>query len=185
MVTHQILNGIVELVWSLPASDVYRYDLYRGEAADDTPEKFVRIATDLAADVQGQIQLTDNDVEMGRRYVYKLERSERTNEYILSDRIYIPISRGELYQNYPNPFNPSTRIEFLVPEGGAQNVTLVIYDVSGARVRTLVNSPMNPGRYISEWDGRNDLGNPVGSGVYFYQIRQKGFSDTKKMLLLK
>jgi hypothetical protein len=185
LVTHQVLNGVVELVWSLPESDVYRYDLYRGETVNDITEEFVRIAADLAADVQGRIQLSDNEVEMGRRYLYKLERSGRADEYLLSDQIYIPISRGELFQNYPNPFNPSTRIEVLVPEGSAQNVTLAIYDVSGAKVRTLVNSPMTPGRYISEWDGRNDLGNPVGSGVYFYQMRQKGFSDTKKMLLLK
>jgi hypothetical protein len=185
MVTHQILDGVVELVWTLPATDVRRYDLYRGDAEDESPEAFIRIATDLAADVQGQIQMTDSDVEMGRRYVYKLERSGRSDEYLLTDKIYVPISRGELLQNYPNPFNPITRIEYLVPEGSAQNVTLIIYDVSGARVRTLVNSPMNPGRYISEWNGKNDLGNPVGSGVYFYQIRQKGFSDTKKMLLLK
>jgi hypothetical protein len=184
-VTLQVLNGAVDLVWSLPESDVYRYDLYRADAVDDSPAEFVRIASDLAADVQGRIQLSDSEVEMGRRYVYKLERSGREDEYLLSDQIYIPISRGELCQNYPNPFNPTTRIEFLVPEGSAQNVTLIIYDVSGAKVRTLVNSPMNPGRHISEWNGRNDLGNPVGSGVYFYQIRQKGFSDTKKMLLLK
>ncbi len=185
MVTHQVLDGVVELTWSLPESDVYRYDLYRGEVEGESPAEFIRIVTDLAADVQGQIQTSDRDVKMGHRYVYKLERSGRTEEYLLSERIYIPISRGELMQNYPNPFNPITRIEFLVPEGAAQNVSLVIYDVTGAKVRTLVNSPMNPGRYISEWDGRNDLGNPVGSGVYFYQIRQKGFSDTKKMLLLK
>jgi hypothetical protein len=185
LLTHQILDGVVDLVWSLPASDVNRYDLYRGDVEGDSPEEFVRIAADLAADVQGQIRMTDRDVKMGRNYMYKLERSGRSDQYVMSDKIYIPISRGELLQNFPNPFNPSTRIEFLVPEGSMQNVSLVIYDVTGARVRTLVNSPMNPGRYISEWNGRNDLGNPVGSGVYFYQIRQKGFSDTKKMLLLK
>jgi len=185
-VTHQVSNGVVELLWALPSSDVFRYDLYRGEAQEDeSPAEFTRIAADLGADVKGEIAMSDSDVKMGHRYVYKLERSGRSDEFLLSDKIYIPISRGELMQNYPNPFNPSTRIEFLVPEGSAQNVSLVIYDVTGARVRTLVNSPMNPGRYISEWDGRNDSGNPVGSGVYFYQIRQKGFSDTKKMLLLK
>jgi hypothetical protein len=185
LVTHLVQDGVVELTWTLPVSGGYYYDIYRGNAEDESQPDFVSIATNLKADVVGQIQLTDQEVEMGRRYVYKLERTGQPEEYLLTDKIYVPISRGVLYQNYPNPFNPSTRIEFLVPEGAVQAVSLVIYDVTGARVRTLVNSPMNPGRYVSEWNGQNDLGNPVGSGVYFYQIRQKGFSDTKKMILLK
>ncbi|MEE9271085.1 MAG: FlgD immunoglobulin-like domain containing protein, partial [Candidatus Krumholzibacteria bacterium] len=59
------------------------------------------------------------------------------------------------------------------------------YDVTGARVRTLVNGQKSAGRFVALWDGRNDHGNPVGSGVYFYRLRMPGFTDTKKMMLLK
>jgi len=97
----------------------------------------------------------------------------------------VPITTERMLQNYPNPFNPTTRITYFVPEGSAQHVTLVIYDVTGARVRTLVNDAKTPGRHGVEWNGRDTNGNPVGSGVYFYQMTQRGFVATKKMLLLK
>ncbi|UCH85710.1 MAG: VCBS repeat-containing protein, partial [Candidatus Latescibacterota bacterium] len=97
----------------------------------------------------------------------------------------VPVTRAELGQNYPNPFNPSTQIVYYVPVNSDGRVSLVIYDVTGARVRTLENGTKMPGRHIAVWNGRNDHGNPVGSGVYFYRMTQKGFTDTKKMLLLK
>jgi hypothetical protein len=96
-----------------------------------------------------------------------------------------PITSAELLQNYPNPFNPTTRIVFTVPQSTSQHVTLVIYDVRGARVRTLVNDDRPPGRHAELWNGRDDRGNPVGSGVYFYRLEQNGFTATRKMVLLK
>jgi hypothetical protein len=97
-----------------------------------------------------------------------------------------PVSHAAMEQNYPNPFNPTTTIVFYVPErAGAVPVQLSIYDVTGARVRTLVDGDLTPGRYSFEWDGVNDSGNQVGSGVYFYRVVQPGFSATRKMVLLK
>jgi flagellar hook assembly protein FlgD len=90
-----------------------------------------------------------------------------------------------LSQNYPNPFNPTTRIEYYVPEGGVRRVVLAIYDVTGARVRTLVDAVVPGGKYSAAWNGRNDQGQVVGSGVYFYRLVQKDFTQTRKMLLLK
>jgi hypothetical protein len=97
----------------------------------------------------------------------------------------VPFKEAALLQNYPNPFNPVTRIVYLVPDGAQRSVTLVIYDVTGARVRTLVNSRKAPGRYEVVWDARNDAGRRVGSGVYFYRIEFEGFTATKKLVLLK
>jgi flagellar hook assembly protein FlgD len=94
-----------------------------------------------------------------------------------------------LGQNFPNPFNPSTRFEYWVPDsagrGGAIPVQIAIYDVRGARVRTLVDGVRPPGRYRVEWDGRGSDGTPVGSGVYFYRMVAAQFTDTRKMLLIK
>jgi M6 family metalloprotease-like protein len=92
-------------------------------------------------------------------------------------------SQFALRPNFPNPFNPSTTIRFDVAARGA--VTLRVYDVSGALVRTLVNGEREAGAYAIGWDGRNDQGNPASSGVYFYRLTAGGFSDVRKMTLLK
>jgi hypothetical protein len=97
----------------------------------------------------------------------------------------IDATRAQLFQNYPNPFNPTTRIAFIVPQGAQEQVTLSIHDVTGARVRTLVEDTRSPGRYETVWDGRDARGNPVGSGVYFYRLHAGQTSLTKKMVLLK
>lgn len=88
-----------------------------------------------------------------------------------------------LSQNYPNPFNPTTTIAFDLPS--STRVSLVIYDVTGARVRTLVDGALRAGRHDVMWDGRNESRTPVGSGVYFYRLATGGKSLTKKMVLLK
>nr|MBP9211893.1 T9SS type A sorting domain-containing protein [Bacteroidota bacterium] len=88
-----------------------------------------------------------------------------------------------LSQNYPNPFNPSTRIAFALPM--AENVSLKIYDVLGREVRSLVNDQYNAGRYDITWDGKNNNGTQVATGMYIYHLRAGQFSQTKKMMLMK
>jgi hypothetical protein len=95
----------------------------------------------------------------------------------------------ELGQNYPNPFNPSTTIKFTLPSlgdgGGALPTSLKIYNVLGEVVRTLVDEPMAPGVHHEVWDGRDDQGSRVASGIYFYRLRTGDFVQTKKMVLMK
>jgi hypothetical protein len=90
---------------------------------------------------------------------------------------------SKLEQNYPNPFNPLTRIAFSVAEPG--RVVLRIYDVAGRPVRTLVDGRKVADYYCATWDGRDDAGRRVPSGVYFYKLEAPGMRETKKMLLLK
>ncbi|MDP6168700.1 MAG: FlgD immunoglobulin-like domain containing protein [Candidatus Marinimicrobia bacterium] len=89
-----------------------------------------------------------------------------------------------LHQNYPNPFNPSTQISFDIPQGG-ENVMLNVYNILGQNVSTLVNGVMNPGRYTMEWNATDEIGNPVASGIYFYELRSPSFISRKKMLLIR
>ena len=96
-----------------------------------------------------------------------------------------PITEAALEQNYPNPFNPMTSIVFYLPDGAARPVSLVVYNVLGQRLRTLMDGLLPGGRHVRVWDGRDERGNRVGTGIYFYQLRQPGFTTTKKMLLLK
>jgi uncharacterized delta-60 repeat protein len=92
-------------------------------------------------------------------------------------------SEFDLSQNYPNPFNPTTNIEFTLSKSGL--VILQIYDVLGREVRTLVSEELSSGYKSVIWDGKNEDGKDVASGVYFYQLKVDDFSEPKKMLLLK
>jgi photosystem II stability/assembly factor-like uncharacterized protein len=87
-----------------------------------------------------------------------------------------------LSQNYPNPFNPVTKIKFDIPVGNGRDrsVTLLIYDILGREVSTLVNEQLKPGTYEVSWDGSN-----YASGVYFYTLNSGEISETKKLILLK
>ena len=85
---------------------------------------------------------------------------------------------------YPNPFNPDVHIQFTVPAPGGRT-SIVIYDVDGRRVKTLLTREMETGRFTYPWDGRNDAGNSVASGVYIYRITAVGKRATGKMVLLR
>ena len=93
----------------------------------------------------------------------------------------------QLYQNYPNPFNPTTKIKFSIPAnqiGEISNVKIVVYDILGNEVATVLNKELLPGSYEIEFGAMIDNRQLV-SGIYFYQLRTGGFVHTKKMLLLK
>jgi hypothetical protein len=83
----------------------------------------------------------------------------------------------------PNPFNPETTISFSVP--GRSFVTMRIYDVAGRLVRTLANEEFPAGDHKRDWDGRNDVGQSVASGVYFLRLVANNSSQTKKLMLIK
>jgi hypothetical protein len=83
-----------------------------------------------------------------------------------------------LNQNYPNPFNPSTTIKFGMPE--AEVVKVVVYDILGREVRTLLNEFRNPGTYEVNFDATS-----LSSGIYFYKIETPNFTQTRRMLLVK
>ena len=88
-----------------------------------------------------------------------------------------------LSQNYPNPFNPSTKIEYAVQQAG--HVTIKVFNLRGELVKTLVDQDRPSGEYSAVWDGKNDIGNSVASGQYFYQLSVGDFVTSKKLLLLK
>ncbi|MBC8400694.1 MAG: T9SS type A sorting domain-containing protein, partial [Candidatus Marinimicrobia bacterium] len=88
-----------------------------------------------------------------------------------------------LYHNYPNPFNPETQIQFRLAAG--EQVKLVIYDIKGRQVRTLVNGEYNAGHHTVTWDGKNNKGLEVASGMYIYRIKAGSFLASQKMLLLR
>jgi hypothetical protein len=122
---------------------------------------------------------------MGIRKIYK-ERSNLPSGYTLS-------------QNYPNPFNPLTSIQYTVgtshreaaddgrqtADNSTQHVTLKVYNILGQLVRILVDEGKLPGSYQVVWDGKDQNGEEVSSGIYFYKLKAKDYVETKKMVLLK
>ena len=85
--------------------------------------------------------------------------------------------------NFPNPFNPETTLRYALPQSGS--VKLTIYDMLGQEIRALVNEVQAPGMYTVLWNGRNDHGFAVASGLYFYRIEVGNFIQTRKMTLVR
>ena len=89
----------------------------------------------------------------------------------------------KLANNYPNPFNPTTTITFSIPENS--DVLLEVYNTLGERVRMLINENYSSGSYSTIWNGRDDFGYEVNSGIYIYRMVTNNFVDTKRMILMK
>ena len=92
-------------------------------------------------------------------------------------------TRTVLHQNFPNPFNPTTIIRYAIAQAG--DVTLRIYDATGALVKDVYRGHRIPGVYEAGWNGDNNQGHKVASGIYFYRLRAVNFTQTRKMVLLK
>lgn len=94
-----------------------------------------------------------------------------------------PVRRSRLSQNHPNPFNPSTFIRFALAHAG--DVLLAVYDARGNRIATLVDGPRDAGHHAIRWNGQNQSGLPVASGVYFYRLETGNWESTRRMVLVK
>lgn len=86
-------------------------------------------------------------------------------------------------QNFPNPFNPSTTIEYTVPK--QSDISIKIYNLLGQEIRTLVNGSKAQGRYSVTWDGKDNAGRAVSTGIYFYRLNAPNFVETRKMVMIK
>lgn len=140
-------------------------------------------------------QGTYGDIASGNRGVVYAGRSLTTNYYGLyfdnqqwtdiEDEIAQEALPGEfsLSDNYPNPFNPETKIGYFVPR--ACRVRLEVFNLLGQKIRTLVNEHQTVGNREVSWDGRNQAGDQVASGVYFYKLNAEDFTQTKKMVLIR
>jgi hypothetical protein len=92
-------------------------------------------------------------------------------------------TQSKLSYNYPNPFNPETVIRYTLPKNGLTRVS--IYNALGQKVRTLIDQEQQAGVHEVRWDGRDTSGQLLGAGVYFYRLVGNGFSETKKMILMR
>jgi molybdopterin-binding protein len=121
-----------------------------------------------------------NDYSSGRPEVKSIQPDAALGAVVQSENV---PKTYMLSQNSPNPFNPTTKISFALPATG--NVRLSVFNVLGQQVKELVNGAMDAGVHEVIWDGKDNNGTTVASGIYFYKINANNFVDTKKMVLLK
>jgi hypothetical protein len=184
-VAYRPAEGSNALAWFAPPDpDVYEFRVYR-----DTEDDFVP-APDKLVQVTTATQWVDV-VQQPAQYHYLLtavdwsgNQSEPVGPAVVTGtRPAIP-ERSALYQNTPNPFNPSTTIAYDVAAPGG-HVVLEVFDVRGVLVRRLIDAPLTPGSRVAEWDGRDQKGLSVASGLYFCRLRVDQESFTRKMILVQ
>jgi hypothetical protein len=175
------VDGVVTLTWTIGAAEGLRgLNIYRAPGESGA---FVLINGGLLpADYTGTWR--DNRVRPGTTYRYQLGAVDADGEFLSNVvSVVTPPAEAQLYQNYPNPFNPVTAISFYLPE--TARATLVIYDAAGHSVKRLFDGVVAFGRTDVSWDGTNDRGEAVSSGVYFYRLTAGKNVFTKKLTLLK
>jgi hypothetical protein len=175
-------DGSVSLAWEVYADEhLDGYLVYREAVAMDAGAVLL---TPRALDPRSR-GWTDATALPGQRYRYTLVALGRESGRVVSApaEITIRAAAARLEQNHPNPFNPATTIEWNVASAG--RIALRVYGVDGRLVRTLVDGAVPAGRGGVVWDGRDDAGRAVASGVYFYRLRSGTGVFTRKMILAK
>ena len=129
------------------------------------------------------IKITGKIADMDVRYKFVDANGNIVSQSTQSIKIENIPDQFKLHQNYPNPFNPITTINYDLPQ--QTHVNLIIYDILGREVVKLVSEEISAGYKTIIWDSRNNYGDPVSAGIYFYQIQTKEFVKTKKMILIK
>ena len=163
---------------------MWRTRLIAGAGSDATPHDY---------------SFTDENVVLSKTYYYYIEDVNFTGKSNKSHIIGVTVGKQDiktylvspkfaLLQNFPNPFNPETWIPFKLAQNAP--VTISIYDTKGQLIRAISLGNKNAGIYTTKskaayWDGPDNLGEKVSSGVYFYQIQAGDFTATRKMAILK
>ena len=136
-------------------------------------------------------QYIGQEISIAIQSNYQGHRALMLDDFAIIKKAEISASNNEMIPekmaiagNYPNPFNPETRIDFYNSNDN-KNVMLDIYNIKGQKVKTLINGKMAAGYHSVIWDGKDDAGNIVSSGVYFCRIESTGEIGTRKMMLLK
>jgi hypothetical protein len=179
-------SGIVKdqkvyLNWST-ATEVnnYGFEILR-QAQDDEWDLIGFVEGHGNSNSQKEYNFIDNEINHAGIYYYRLKQIDTDGAYEYSNQIEVNYkipSIFELNQNYPNPFNPSTTISFNLPKSGV--VTLRVYNLMGEEIKTLVEGYRETGIYTVNFNA-----DELASGMYLYRLNTNGFTETKKMLLMK
>ena len=172
--------------------NVYRSTRLDGDYIKVTPTLIMGAGTEATS---REYSFIDTDVVVGNTYYYYIEDvdfSGKTNRshiigVIAGQTIIIPI-KSALLQNFPNPFNPETWIPYKLAQNAS--VTVRIYNLKGQSIRTIELGPKTAGTYLAKnravyWDGRDNVGEKVASGMYFYMLKAGEFMSTRRMVIIE
>ena len=185
----RLVNNGVELKWETPNTpDLVHARIYKGSTENFSIKQGKLIGVteerkffDASGDANTYYRIVVTD-DAGNTRVSDAVRVRVSSVLVQDETSGIP-SDFVLDQNYPNPFNPSTTIQFGVPR--PSQVRLEIYDLRGRRVKTLVDQEVNAGYYKVLWDGRNEFGQKVSTGLYFFKLQTPDRLLQRKMILSK
>ena len=165
-----------------------KWEIYRGDGRDGGYKKLGELPGLGSTETARSYQWVDRIVNPEIHYFYKIKQVDFDGKSWWSHAVSAiagsPVPQGyALRQNYPNPFNAETEIPYQIPTD--DHVVLVIYNTLGEEVRTLVDMDQAANWYVVTWDGRDDLGLSVASGLYFCRLKAGDFSKTIKMIFVK
>ncbi len=175
----------VRLDWET-ASEIEndRFLLMRADNSDEQFHQIAMIKGNGSTNISSRYSYKDNDVKPGERYRYMLFSQDfngTMHDYGAITSITVPIITNlALEQNYPNPFNGNTTIRFDLPRN--DRVSLGIYNIRGQLVRNLVEGSLSSGEHTYSWNGHDERGTPVSSGIYFYRLTTSSQTVARKMI---
>lgn len=160
-----------------------RYTDQEVASIDESQLAIYRLENDQCVPVESQVDPEGNEISawIDRLGQFQIGTGLRTRGTVVPQTY-------ALLQNYPNPFNPETDIRYQIPSTHERqyiNVDLTVYNVLGQKIQTLVHESQSSGEYSVRWNGRDDKGQTVPSGIYFYRIEAGQFESTRRMVLLK
>jgi hypothetical protein len=153
--------------------------------ADATNKQFTKLDRPNIFRQDLAFTFIDYSIVPGRTYIYRVGTSGESGQSILfeTDPLAVPRLSLSLSQSFPNPFNPQTTFRYSIPKTGM--VSLKVYNAQGRYIRTLIESPKTAGEHEQTWDGRNDNGTMMGSGIYFIRLESGGKAQSRKVILIK
>ena len=178
-------QGIVKLEWETASeTNNVGFHILKGSQKDG---EFVKINEHIIKpSAEGKYVFADKEVKAGKTYYYILQSEDVYGEKISYETISVNVMAPReyaLYQNYPNPFNPVTTVKFDLPN--PDRVILKIYNVLGQEIKTITDMQIGAGSHTVKWDGTNNAGLKVASGIYIYYLRAGKFVKAKKMTFIK
>ena len=179
-----VMDKKINLTWEDNSDNESGFVIERKEGDTLSTDSFAILDTVSANDTI----FVDSTVQDSMKYTYRIYAfnsdttspfsNYATSDFITSIKSSFVIKNYLLYQNYPNPFNPITNIVYQIPKAGL--VTINIFNVIGQKIKTLINSYQNKGKYTIKFNASD-----LSSGIYFYQLKANQFTDVKKLILMK
>ena len=183
--TVDVKDGVI-LEW-ITLSETNNYGFYIERSIDKNNFEEIGFVKGIGNSlIENIYSFIDTDTPEAGTLYYRLRQVDYDGSYEYSDILEVEVSSPrefKLEQNYPNPFNPVTTIRYKLPK--SSNVVIKIYNVQGQEIKTLLNENQPAGFHYVKWNGTNNFGINVNSGIYIYRLQADKYISTKKMVFLK